>query len=174
MRLSSCLKPATGRLTHSSPAEAPTDQSSVRRRAFVFCVAGQFICAATLYSVLACVFSACRTSPPDVEPGPDRTVAHYLAIESSEPGVNIETNGVAAGKTPFRLKVFGDAGGTFHNFGNPQFVLRALPLSSNQFLQTKVFRTGIRSAPGDRIPGVMFFDMTQPTGAMQIDSIPDR
>jgi hypothetical protein len=127
-----------------------------------------------LILALAWAFSGCRTSPPGVEAGPHNTVAHYLTVESSVPGVSIETNGVPAGKTPLRLKIFGDAGGTFHNFGNNEFVLRALPLSSNQFLQTKIFRTGTRSAPGDRIPGLMFFDMAQPGGAMQIDSIPDQ
>ena len=129
---------------------------------------------ASLVLALAWAFSGCRTSPPGTETGPHNTVVHYLTVESSVPGVSIETNGVPAGKTPLRLKIFGDARGTFHNFGSNEFVLRALPLSSNQFLQTKVFRTGTPSAPGDRIPGLMFFNMAQPNGAMQVDSIPDQ
>ena len=124
--------------------------------------------AAVLLFALAWSLSGCRTSPPGTETGPHHTIAHYLTVESSIPGVTIETNGVVAGKTPLKLKVFGDAGGTFHNFDNNEFVLRALPLNSNQFLQTKIFRTG------DRIPGLMFFDMAQPNGAMQVDSIPEQ
>jgi hypothetical protein len=40
---------------------------------------------------LAAVLSACQTAP-EAERGPDKTVAHYVNVESSVPGVNIETN----------------------------------------------------------------------------------
>ena len=123
---------------------------------------------------LVCLAGGCGTSAPDAERGPEKTVAHYVKVESSVPGVSIETNSVYAGKTPLTLVIFGDAPGTFHNFGKPQFVLRALPLSTNQFLQTKVFRTGKGSRPGDSIPGLVFFDMSQPAGAMQIDTFPEK
>ena len=101
-------------------------------------------------------------------------MAHYLKVESSVPGISVETNGVYAGQTPLTLRVFGDSTGTFHNFGTPQYVLRALPQTTNQFLETKVFRAGNRSVPGDSIPGLVFFDMSQAQGAMQIDSFPEK
>src|SRR3569832_532434 len=41
----------------------------------------------------------CRTSPHD-ERGPNGTVAYNIRVESSVPGVTIETNRVVAGKTP--------------------------------------------------------------------------
>jgi hypothetical protein len=128
---------------------------------------------------LACLglvplLGGCQTSGPDAERGPDKTVAQYLKVESSVPGISIETNGVYAGKTPLTLRIFGDAAGRFHSFGSPEYVLRALPLTTNQFLQTKVFRTGKRSSPGESVPGLVFFDMSQPAGAMQIDSFPER
>lgn len=127
-----------------------------------------------LLAGLCLAAGGCGTSAPNTERGPERTVAQYVKVESSVPGVSIETNNVFAGKTPLTLVVFGDAPGTFHNFGKPQFVLRALPLSTNQFLQTKVFRAGKGSAPGDSIPGLVFFDMSQPSGAMQIDTFPEK
>ncbi len=120
---------------------------------------------------LAWVLAGCQT--PDEERGPEKTVAQYVKVESSVPGVTIETNGVYAGKTPLTLRIFGDSVGTFHSFGAPEYVLRALPLSTNQFLQTKVFRAG-RSGAGDLIPGLVFFDMSKPEGAMQIDSFPQK
>lgn len=120
------------------------------------------------------LLAGCQTAAPDSESGPDSTVAHYLRVESSVPGVSIETNSVYAGKTPLTLKIFGAAAGTFHNFGSPEYVLRALPLTTNQFAQTKVFRTGRRSAPGDSVPGLVFFDMSQPGSAVQIDSFPEK
>ncbi len=130
--------------------------------------------AVAIFGSLAGVLAGCQTSAPDSERGPDRTIAYYVKVESSEPGVTIETNKVYAGKTPLTLKVFGDVTGTFHNFGSPEYTLGALPLTSNQFVQTRVFRTGKSSAPGDRIPGLIFFDMTRQTGGVLIDSIPDK
>ena len=132
---------------------------------------------ATIRNLL--IFSAaglcagCQTAG-DAERGPDRTVAYYVQIESSVPGITVETNHAVAGQTPLTLKVFGDVPGCFHNFGSPEFVLRAVPSSTNEFAQTKVFRTGNRSVPGDQIPGVVFFNMSQPTGGLLIDSIPAR
>ena len=122
---------------------------------------------------LAGFLSGCQTSAPDTEQGPDKTLAQYVHVESSVPGIRIETNGVYAGNTPLTLKIFGDPPGTFHDFGNPHFILRALPLTTNQFTQTKVFRAGKRST-GDPIPGLVFFDMSQPNSAMQIDTFPER
>jgi hypothetical protein len=124
---------------------------------------------------LASLLTACRTTTPDSEHGSDKTAAFYLKVESSVPGVTIETNNVFAGKTPLTLRIFGDSqGSTFHNFGSPEYVLRALPLTTNQFLQTRVFKTGKGSAPGEKIPGLIFFDMSQQSGGLIIDTFPDK
>lgn len=122
---------------------------------------------------LAGLVSGCQSSAPESERGPDKTVAQYVQVESSIPGVRIETNGVYAGNTPLTLRIFGDPLGTFHDFGSPQFIVRAIPRGTNQFPQAKVFRTGKR-ANGDPIPGLVFFDMSQPNSALQIDTLPER
>src|SRR2546430_675113 len=75
----------------------------------------------------------CLTRDPNVEPGPQGTIAYYMRIESSRPGLSIETNQVFAGRTPLSLKVFGDVLGTFHNFGNPQYVVLGIPAATNEF-----------------------------------------
>jgi hypothetical protein len=118
--------------------------------------------------------TGCQSSSSDTERGPDRTVAYYIKVDSSMPGVAIETNKVIAGKTPLTLRVFGDVAGGFHNLGSPEFLVRALPSNTNEFTQTKSFRTGKNSAPGDRIPGFIFFDMSRPTSGISIDSVPER
>jgi hypothetical protein len=120
------------------------------------------------------LFAGCRATDPSLETGPNRTIAHYLRVESSIPGVNIETNRVLAGKTPLTLRIFGDVTGTFHNFGSPEYVVNALPITTNQFLQTRVFRAGQGSNPGEKIPGLLFFDMSQPGSGVLIDSLPER
>ena len=84
----------------------------------------------------------CATAPPGAERGPAGTIAYYVQVESSEPGVRIEANNDYIGKAPLTLKIFGDKDGTFHNFGSSDYIIRAYPLSTNQYIQTKVFRTG--------------------------------
>lgn len=101
-------------------------------------------------------------------------MACFIQVEASVPGVTIETNHVVAGTAPMTLKVFGDINETFHSFGNPEFVVTAKPPSTNYFLQTRIFRTGKSSAPGERIPGLIFFDLNQRSGSLLIDSIPSR
>jgi hypothetical protein len=124
---------------------------------------------------LSGMLAGCQTSVPDSEAGPEKTAAYYIKVESSEPGVTIETNKVYAGQTPLTFKVFGDSPGAFHDFGRREYTVRALPLTTNQFLQTRVFRTGKASALGDRIPGFIFFDMSRQGGeGFLIDSIPDK
>jgi hypothetical protein len=123
---------------------------------------------------LVLLFSGCKTSPVGTESGPEHTVACFIQVEASVPGVTIETNHVVAGMAPLTLKVFADASETFHNFGSPEFVLTAKPASTNYFVQTRIFRAGKGSAPGDRIPGLVFFDMNQRSGSLLIDSIPSR
>lgn len=122
----------------------------------------------TLFSgALAAVglLTGCQTLPPGAERGPDGTMAYNVAIESSEPGVRIEANNQYIGTTPLTLKIFGDPDGTFHDFGSPEYIVQALPLHTNQFTQTAVFRTGHLFTGEDRIPTRIYFDMNQPPQA---------
>src|SRR3954470_3634774 len=90
----------------------------------------------------AAFLTGCQSLPPGAEPGPHGTMAYEILIEASEPGAQIEANGEVIGNTPIRLKMFGDPDGTFHDFGSPYYVIRALPLATNQFVQQRVFWTG--------------------------------
>jgi hypothetical protein len=116
----------------------------------------------------------CKAAFHSGESGPKGTLAYFIKVESSVPGAAVETNGVFAGKTPLTLKLFGDYPGYFRDFGSPEFVLRVLPENSNHFIQTRIFRTGHGSAPGDRIPGFVFVDLSQPNGGVILDLAPDR
>jgi hypothetical protein len=125
---------------------------------------------ALLLAMLA--FCGCSTNnpgtPSSVVQGPDGTIAYDVLVETSEPGVRIEANQDYIGTTPLTLRIFGDKDGTFHNFGSPEYIVRALPVRAGQYPQTKVFRTGKWFAPEDMIPKRLFFDMGQPapgTGA---------
>jgi hypothetical protein len=129
---------------------------------------------AAIALISAAALLGCKTGFHSGEPGPDGTLAYYFKVESSVPGAGVETNHVFAGKTPLTLKVFGDYPGTFHDFGGPEFVLRVTPENTNEFIQTRIFRTGHGSAPGDNIPGLVFVDLSQPGGGVIIDSTPDR
>ena len=130
---------------------------------------------AAITLVSAALLVSCNTPPFHTgETGPDGTLPYFMSVESSEPGASIETNHVFAGKTPLTIKVFGDYPGNFHDFGSPEFVLRVSPENTNEVIQTRIFRTGRGSTPGDRIPGLVFLDLAQPgTGAI-IDSTPDK
>ncbi len=121
----------------------------------------------SLASGLAAValLAGCETIPPGAERGPNGTMAYNVSIESSEPGVRIEANGEYVGNTPLTLKIFGDADGTFHDFGSYFYVVQAFPLHTNQFVQTRVFRTGRLFTPEDYIPRQIYFDMNQPPPA---------
>jgi hypothetical protein len=88
-------------------------------------------------------------------------MAYYVPIETSGPA-RIEVNGQDMGEAPLQIKIFGDPDGTFHDFGSYYYVVRALPASTNQFVQTKVFRTGHMMTPEDRIPSKIYFDMSRP------------
>ena len=116
--------------------------------------------------------SGCSTTDSNsagpVERGRDGTIAYKVLIESSEPGVRIEANQEYVGETPLTLTIYGDKDGTFHNFGSPEYVIRALPTKPGQAAQAKVFRTGKWFAPEDTIPKRVFFDLEHPaagTGA---------
>lgn len=123
---------------------------------------------------LAAVVVSCRSTPEGTESGAEHTVACFMHIEASVSGVVIQTNHTVAGQAPLTLKVFGDISETFHSFGSPEFVVTAVAPSTNYFTQTKSFRAGKPSAPGDRIPGLVYFDMSQSSGGLLIDSIPSR
>jgi hypothetical protein len=112
---------------------------------------------------LSLLLTSCSTVPKS-ERGPDGTRAYYIEIESSEPAVRVEVNEDYVGKTPLKLKVFGDDDGTFHNFGSMDFIIRAFPNDTNYFVQTKVFRTGGWFSQEDQIPGKIYFDMNRKSG----------
>jgi hypothetical protein len=128
---------------------------------------------AAVMVLVAAVLVGCSTTP-DAESGPHGTIAYYVKVESSEPGVSIETNHVYAGTAPLRLKVFGNKDGSFHNFGSPEYVVGALPLTTNQFLQTQSFRTAGKSAPGANIPGLIFFDLNRKNASFSLDVAPEN
>jgi hypothetical protein len=127
--------------------------------------------AAAMLLTTAALVGCSTTSDPSESA--HATVAYHIKVEASEPGVTIETNNVYAGKTPLRLQVFGDKNAAFRNVGSPEFVVHAVPLSTNQFAQTQTFSTGNKSTPGDHIPGLIFFDMHQPGGSFTIDLMPE-
>jgi hypothetical protein len=129
------------------------------------------------FSVLgACallIIAGCASTSQDVEKGPGGTIAYLVQVESSEPGARIEVNNDYIGKTPLKLKIFGDRDGTFHNFGSQEYVVRAFPATTNQFVQTKIFRTGGWFSQEDRIPSRIYFDLNQKTGGFSVD-VPPR
>lgn len=113
-------------------------------------------------SGLALLVAGCETTPPGVERGPHGTIAYYVSIAATPPGARIEANGEIVGNTPLTLKIFGDKDGTFHDFGSYYYIVRALPLTTNQYPQVKMFRTGRWFTPEDYVPKSIYFDMTQP------------
>jgi hypothetical protein len=114
-------------------------------------------------SLAAVFFAGCETAPPGVERGPHGTIAYDVLVEASAPGAKIEANGQVVGDTPLHLKIFGDKDGTFHDFGSEYYVIRALPLATNQFAQTRWFGTGKWFGPEDHIPQNLYLDMNQNT-----------
>lgn len=118
------------------------------------------------------LLAAC-SSVPKSERGPDGTRAYYINIETSDPGVRIEADNENVGTAPLKLKIYGDEDGTFHNFGSSDYVIRAFPSNTNQFIQTKIFRTGGWFSQEDRIPSRLYFDMNQKTAGFSVD-IPPR
>jgi hypothetical protein len=127
-------------------------------------------CATILVTVS--VLAGCSTTPPNAESGPNGTIAYYVEVESSDPGVRIEANNDYVGKTPLKLKIFGDKDGTFHNFGSQEYIIRAFAANTNQYTQTKVFRTGGWFSQEDTIPKRVYFDMSQKTSGFSIDLPP--
>lgn len=111
------------------------------------------------------LLAGCETVPEGVEKGPNGTIAYDVLIEASQPGAQIEANGKVVGNAPLHLKIYGDKDGTFHDFGSYYYIIRALPVTTNQFVQTQVFRTGHLMTPEDRIPPQIYFDMNTPQPA---------
>ena len=112
--------------------------------------------------IAAALLAACQSIPPGAERGPHGTMAYVVLIDASAPGARIEANGQDVGHTPVHLKIFGDPDGTFHDFGSPYYVIRALPLSTNQFAQIRFFGTGQWfGPPEERVPKQIYFDMNQ-------------
>jgi hypothetical protein len=97
-----------------------------------------------------------------VEKGPHGTIAYNVPVEASEPGVKIFVNQQFVGTTPLTLKIFGDKDGTFHDFGSYIYVVQAVPLQTNQYVQTRIFGTGRHFSHEDRIPDRIFFDLDNP------------
>ena len=109
------------------------------------------------------ILTSCATPlPPGAEPGPDGTMAYSVLVEASDPGARIEVDGDYVGETPVQLKVFGDRDGTFHDFGAPVFTVRASPIATNHYPQTRIFQTGHMLSSQDKIPGRIYFDMNRP------------
>jgi len=107
--------------------------------------------------------TGCETTPPPagVERGPHGTIAYDVLVEASSPGARIEADGQIVGDAPVHLKIFGDKDRTFHDFGSEVYVVRALPLTTNQYAQVSMFGTGRWFGPEDRIPERIYFDMNQ-------------
>jgi hypothetical protein len=121
-------------------------------------------------AILGALLSACSSKTPAtgtaIEHGKYGTVAYEVRVESDEPGVRIEINKVFAGMTPLTLKIFGDRDGTFHNFGEPNYIIQALPDKPSQHLQTKIFHNGEAFVGDDKIPKRIYFDMIHPENTM--------
>jgi len=120
------------------------------------------ILATGLAAVAIGLVTGCETTPPGAERGPHGTIAYNVQVEASEPGVRIMANNEFVGNAPLTLKIFGDKDGTFHDFGSYVYVVQALPLHTNQYVQTRVFGTGRHFTHEDRIPQRIYFDMNQP------------
>jgi hypothetical protein len=113
----------------------------------------------------AAILTGCESIPPGAERGPHGTMAYDVLVEASAPGARLEVNGEPVGDAPLHVKIFGDPDGTFHDFGSSYYVIKALPVTTNQFVQTRVFMTGHLMGPEDRIPRKIYFDMNQPEPA---------
>lgn len=119
----------------------------------------KWIIAAGCAAVLG--LAGCQSIPPGAERGPHHTMAYDVLVDATPPGARIEVNGEDVGQTPVHIKIFGDPDGTFHDFGSYYYVVKAFPMVTNHFAQTRLFRTGHLLTPEDHIPSKIFFDMNQ-------------
>ena len=122
----------------------------------------RFVVTGVSAALFGLLFVGCHSLPPGAEPGPDGTMAYNVLVDASSPGASIRVNGTVIGNTPLHLKIFGDPDGTFHDFGSYNYVVEALPLTTNQFPQVRYFQTGHLMTPEDRIPAQIYFNMNQP------------
>jgi hypothetical protein len=116
-----------------------------------------------MVAIILCV-TGCETTPPpssNVERGPHGTIAYDVLVEASAPGAKIEADGQIVGDAPLHLKIFGDKDGTFHDFGSDFYVVRGLPVATNQYPQVAMFGTGRWFGPEDRIPDRIYLDMSR-------------
>jgi PEGA domain len=116
----------------------------------------------------ALLFGAC-TTPPNVEYGPNGTIAYLIEVESSEPGARVEADGDYVGKTPIQIKLFGDGDGTFHDFGRNEYVIKVFATRPGQYTQTRIFHTGRWFSQQDRIPKRLYFDLNEKTEGFTVD-----
>lgn len=110
----------------------------------------------------AVFLAGCQSTPPGAERGPHGTIAYNVPVESSRPGAKIYANNEYVGAAPLTIKIFGDKDGTFHDFGSYYYLVQAVPIYTNQYVQTRVFGTGRHFTHEDRIPQRIYFDMNQP------------
>jgi hypothetical protein len=108
------------------------------------------------------LLAGCQSIPPGAERGPHHTMAYDVLIDATVPGARIVANGREIGNTPLHLKIFGDPDGTFHDFGSYYYVIKAYPLTTNQFAQVAYFRTGRNWTGQDYIPSRIDFEMNLP------------
>ena len=123
---------------------------------------GSFLASSAVLAIFGC-------ASPNVEKGPQGTIAYYVEIESSEPGARVETNGDYIGVTPTKIRIFGDKDGTFHNFGSQQYIIQVYPVTTNQFIQSKVYRTGGWFSQEDQIPKRLYFDLNQKNESFSLE-----
>lgn len=113
----------------------------------------------SIAALLALCLAGCATNEkPGTEHGPQGTIAYEVMVESNEPGTKIEVNYKFAGVAPLKLKIFGDRDGTFHNFGSDEYIVRAYPTGTNNFPQTKIFKTGAFGIKDDKVPERIYFE----------------
>ena len=115
-----------------------------------------------LISAVLLGVAGCQTTPPDPNAGPHGTIPYDVLIEATPPGARIEADGKILGETPLHITIFGDKDGTFHDFGSDYYIVRALPLATNQYPQMAMYGTGRWFGPEDKIPQQIFFDMNRP------------
>ena len=123
---------------------------------------------------VAGLIAGCESIPPGAERGPHGTIAYDVLIEASPPGARIQANGADIGNSPVHLKIFGNVNGTFHDFGSYYYVIRAFPITTNQFPQVNLYRTGRLLTPKDYIPSRIYFDMNLPPPPPPVYGYPPR
>jgi hypothetical protein len=112
---------------------------------------------------VAGLLDGCSTAPPPYKaPMPQPTAAFDVLIEASPPGARIEADGTDRGTTPVHLKIIGDTNRLFRDFGSANYVIRAYPVATNQYAQTRVYYTGKDIQIRDRIPEHIYLDMNVP------------